>query len=307
MPFPSTDWPTSYDSIQDREDGFDTVWASDYDYQDSQIRKIQEWIGTTGKLLGEDVAAAGPAGMVSAVASGGTAFRLAARSSFAAGNLLTLEHDFDGTPTVTLSVDYTGKVSSGGGADFNAATILHIPTGGTLPVGWGAPEAGRLFFKTGADTGLYSWDGTSWLRSGGTWEGYVDGATNYAYTAAASPVEEVCGQFVFDGSKVAPGLEAVFRALVTATFATSGNANVRFYDLGPAAGPPSAPRLVTTLSTSSTSITYLEQVLTIVSAGPTGNQILDSARMYEMTLEISSGTTGDTIYLGSAGINVEVA
>jgi hypothetical protein len=306
MPFPITDWPTSYDSIEDRTDGFDTVWADDYDFQDSQIRQIQTWLGTTGKLLGEDVASAGPAGMVSPVASGGTAFRLAARNSFAAGNLLTLEHDFDGTPTVQLTVDYTGLVASDGGVDFNGATIFHIPTAGTLPVGWGAPEAGRLFFKTGTDTGLYSWDGTSWLRSGGTWEGYIDGATNYAYTLAATPVEEVCGQFVFDGSKVAPGLEAVFRALVTPTFASAGTVSVRFYDLGPAAGPPSAPRLVTTLSTSSAGLAYLEQALTIVSAGAAGDEILDSARMYEITIEMT-GTTADTTYIGSAGLNVEVA
>lgn len=307
MPFPTTDYPGAVDSAESRTDALDIIYDDDFNYQDGQIRALQNYLGPSGDLIGEGVVDSGPAGMVSPIASGGTAFRFAARESFAAGNLLTLEHNFDVAPAVILGVDYAGLISSDGGADFNGATVFHIPTGGTLPVGWGVPEAGRLFFKTGTDTGLYSWDGTSWLRSGGTWEGYVDGATNYAYTLAATPVEEVCGQFVFDGSKVAPGLEAVFRALVTPTFATSGNADVRFYDLGPAAGPPTAPRLVTTLTTTATTVTYLEQVLTIVSAGPTGNQILDTARMYEITLEISSGTTGDTIYLGSAGINVEVA
>lgn len=305
MAFPNTDWPGAYDSLEDRTDGVDIVFAEDFDFQANQLQRVQQWLGITGKLIGEDVAASGPSGMVSPEASGGTAFRLAARNAFSSGNLLTVEDDFDGTPTVKMAVGSGGRITTDGGLDISGADFLHLPTAVSLPGSLGAPDEGRVAHKTG--DGPYSWNGTSWVKMGGTWEGYVDGATNYAYTLAASPVEEVCGQFVFDGSKVAPGLEAVFRALVTPTFAAAGNADVRFYDLGPAAGPPTAPRLVTTLTTTATTVTYLEQVLTIVSAGPTGNQILDTARMYEITLEISSGTTGDTIYLGSAGINVEVA
>lgn len=307
MAFPNTDWPGAYDSLEDRTDGVDIVFAEDFDFQANQLRRIQQWLGITGKLLGEDVAASGPSGMVSPEASGGTAFRLAARNAFAAGDLLTLEDDFDGAPAVKLRVDYTGLISTDGGVDVSGSSILHMPTDSALPGGLGAPETGRMAFKTGADSGAYAWNGASWDKLGGTWEGYLDGSTNYAYTAAATPVEEVCGQFVFDGSKVAQGLEAVFRALVTPTFAASGNANVYFYDLGPAAGPPTAPRLVTTLTTTATTLTYLEQALTVVSSGAAGDEILDSPRLYEITLSISAGTTGDTIYLGSAGVNVEVA
>lgn len=305
MAFPNTDWPGAYDALEDRTDGVDIVYAEDFDFQANQLQRIQQWLGITGKLIGEDVVGSGPAGMVSPVSSGGTAFRLAARNSFSAGNLLTLEDDFDGSPTVKVAVGHDGLITTDGGVDASGATILHAPTAGSLPGGLGVPEAGRIAYQLG--DGLYVWTGTLWNKLGGTWEGYLDGATNYAYTVAASPVEEVCGQFVFDGSKVAAGLQAVFRALVTATFATTGSANVRFYDLGPAAGPPTAPRLVTTLTTTSTSLTYLDQVLTVVSAGAAGDEILDTPRMYEITLDISSGTAGDTIYLGSAGLNVEVA
>jgi hypothetical protein len=61
--------------------------------------------------------------------------------------------------------------------------------------------------------------------------------------------------------------------------------------------------LVSTLTASSAGLQYLTQVLTVVSSGASGDEILDSSRMYEATIEQTS-TAGDTVYIGSTGIEV---
>jgi hypothetical protein len=73
--------------------------------------------------------------------------------------------------------------------------------------------------------------------------------------------------------------------------------------MGPAAGPPAAPVLVTTLTTAvGGGPQVLEQALS-VDVAPGANQIADSPRMYEITI-IMAGTAGDTTFLGSAGMDV---
>jgi len=307
MTYPiESDYPGAIDAVQDRTDSVDVVWADDYDFQDKQVRRLQEFLGITGEMIGEQIAGSGKAGMISAVADGGTAFRFAARNSFTSGTLLSVEDDYDGTPQQKLRLNFAGLLWAFGGLDVSAAQVLHVPTGGTFPVGWGAPEAGRLFFKTGAGLGLYAWNGTAWVPQGGAWEGYMDAASDYQYTQFATPVEEVVGQFAFDGSVVAMGTKAVIRAIMTPALTIAGTSSMKLYDMGPSSGPPEAPRLVSSLTTSTSGLQYLTQDLTVVTSGPTSNEILNTHRMYEITL-IQSSQAGDTIYLGSAGINVEVA
>lgn len=307
MGYPTdSDFPGALDTIEDRTDNVDIVWASDFDFQDKQIRRLQSFLGETGKMIGENIAGVGIAGAVSPIASGGIAFRLAARNAFTGGSLLSIEDDFDGTPQQKMRLNFAGQLWTAAGADFSNSDFLHLPVSATLPGGLAPADAGRLLFKTGSGVGTYVWNGTSWVPQGGAWEGYMDAASDYQYTQAATPVEEVVGQFVFNGGVAAAGTKAVIRAIMTAVFTIAGTASMKLYDLGPAAGPPTAPRLVSTLSTSTAGLQYLETDLTVVTSSPVGDEILNTPRIYELTLTQSS-QAGDTIYLGSAGINVEIA
>ena len=307
MSYPTdTDFPGALDSIEDRTDNIDIVWAADFDFQDKQIRRIQSFLGQTGKMIGENVAGSGPAGLVSPAADGGIAHRFVARNAFTSGTLLSIEDAFDGTPQQKLRLNFAGQLWTAAGADFSASDFLHLPTGSAFPTGLAPGDAGRLFFKTKTSLGAYTWTGTSWTPLGGAWEGYMDAASDYQYTQAASPVEEVVGQFVFNGSVAAPGTKAVIRAVMTPILSIAGSSSLKMYDMGPAAGPPTVPRLVSTLNTAAAGLQYLDTDLTVVSSGPVGDEILDTARIYELTL-IQSSQAGDTIYLGSAGINVEIA
>ena len=306
MSYPTdSDFPGAIDTIEDRTDNVDIVWASDFDFQDKQIRRLQSYLGESGKMIGENIAGHGLDGAVSAVADGGIAFRLAARNTFTSGSLLSIEDDFDGTPQQKMRLNFAGRLWTAAGADFSDSDFLHLPISATLPSGMVAGDAGRLLFKTGLGVGTYVWNGTSWVPQGIVWEGYMDAASDYQYTQAASPIEEVIGQFVFNGIVVAVGMKAVIRAIMTPLLSAAGTSSLKLYEMGPAAGPPTSPRLVSSLITSSSGLEYLSQDLTVVSSGPLSNEILDTARMYELTL-IQSSQSGDTIYLGSAGINVEI-
>ena len=130
------------------------------------------------------------------------------------------------------------------------------------------------------------------------------GAGDYTYTQAAVPVEEVCGDGSFDGSLVGSGT-AYFKAAVTNVFQTTGTTRVRLYDMGPAAGPPGTPRLVSELVFSAAGgPRMLEKALTVVAATPGTDDILDSDRMYEVAIIQDVSTLGDVAYLGSAGLEV---
>lgn len=147
-----------------------------------------------------------------------------------------------------------------------------------------------------------------WAPIGGAsvWEAYADAASDYSYVQADTVVDEVIGQLVFDGGQVADGLKAVFRSVITPDFTVPGTATVSLWDLGPSGGPPEVPRLVATLVTSTDGVQYISQDLTVVSSSPSGNEILDSARLYELTIAQTS-VPEDTVYVGSAGINIQVS
>jgi hypothetical protein len=300
MGFPTTDWPTSLDPVQDRTDGVDIMLANDFDYQDNQTRQIQKWLGITGELIGAGVANAGPGGLVSPKADGSEAFRLAARNAFTSGTLLTLGDDYGVAYQEKFRVNFAGLVWSAGGGDFSSG-VLDIPQGGSLP---GAGTVGRLFYKTGADEGLYNYGSGGWsLSGGGIGAGsYLEMGVNHTHIQPATPTDEVIGQGVFDGSYVLPGT-CYFRIMLTPLLTVAGNTTVRLYDVG-AKGTPATPRLVSTLQTTTTGgPQVLEQALTVVAAAPGTNEILDTSRMYEIVI-IQSSTAGDWVYTGSTGLEV---
>jgi hypothetical protein len=126
---------------------------------------------------------------------------------------------------------------------------------------------------------------------------YRELATNALDTQGVSVVENDVGEGVFDA-----GLHqsVLFRATLTASWATTGTLEVKLYDDGPTSAP-GTPRLVATLSkTADGGYEVFEQALTIVSSGASTNEVLGEARVYRVTIEVD-GTTGDTGYIGSAG------
>ena len=124
----------------------------------------------------------------------------------------------------------------------------------------------------------------------------------YSYTQALVPVEEVIGDFTFDGDLVG-SMTVYFRCVMRPTFSMAGWAEVRLYDLGPAGGPFGVPRLVATLQRVAGGIMDVEQALTVVSVGPVTNQIWDTKRVYEAVV-IQSSAPGDTVYVGGASLEV---
>lgn len=137
------------------------------------------------------------------------------------------------------------------------------------------------------------------LAGGSPVTSYADISTNAQSAMGATAQEDRIGEVTFDGSKHDV---VTFETLVTPTFATTGTVNVRLYDVGPVAGPPTVGRLVATLTTTSDGGPQrLTQTLTVVAAAPTTNEILDSDRMYQVTVEVDA-TTGDDCYVGSVSL-----
>jgi len=134
---------------------------------------------------------------------------------------------------------------------------------------------------------------------GGTNLTEYDWASGYLYTQLAVPVEETMGNGRLDGSQIQA--TAYFRATWDPQFGAVGNAYIRLYDLGPAAGPPAAPVLIATLTTASSGLRYDQQALAVGGA-PGANQIANTPRMYEVTVDQGS-QVGDTVDVGSAGIS----
>lgn len=149
---------------------------------------------------------------------------------------------------------------------------------------------------TTATVGAAVWSGGG---GGGTNLTEYDFASGYAYSQQAVPVEETMGGGRLDGSQIQA--TAYFRATWEPQFGAAGNAYVRLYDLGPAAGPPVAPTLITTLTTAASGLRYNQQALAVGGA-PGANQIMNTPRMYEVTVEQSS-LAGDTVDVRSAGIS----
>jgi hypothetical protein len=141
--------------------------------------------------------------------------------------------------------------------------------------------------------------------TGGGPEGWqADIVDTYLYTLAPVPVEEVVGQGMFDGARV--GINPpFFSAMLTPTLFGVGWGQLRLYDIGPKAGPPTPLVAIATLTANvSGGPQFKEQVLS-VGAVPGVNQIANSARMYEVRA-IMSGTVGDTLFIGGGCLEVRV-
>jgi len=311
MPFPGTsDYPdsvdTAYGSGAPRVDGADVVYDDDYNFPDIQIRNIQTYLGTTGQLIGHGLAAKGPGGIVSPVADGGgvKGIRLALRAAFSTGDLLSVGDAYDAVYTEKMRLGPAGILWALGGGDFGSGQFLRIPHGNALP---GTFEEGRLFHKDDVDK-VYASNGSAWNAiGGGAYESFLDIGGDYQYAQINPAIEETVGLTVFNGAAVHAGssdIKPVFRAMVVPTFGVAGTGYVRLYDNGPAAGPPGVPRIVTTLSFSTGGDQFLSQDLTTVVAAPTGNQILNAARMYEAVVYQTS-QAGDDVYVGSACLAIE--
>lgn len=143
----------------------------------------------------------------------------------------------------------------------------------------------------------------SGVGGGGGFGSYVDIGGPFLYEEAASPVEEVVGRTAFDGSLAADAATLNIMAMVIPTL-SSGSCSVKLYDVG-AVGTPDTPRLVSTLTTSTSGgPQVLRQALTTVAAAPSTNEILEADRMYEVVVT-SAATTGDTVVVN--GTRIEVA
>jgi hypothetical protein len=298
--FPNTSWPTSVDAAETRTDSVDIVYDDDFEYQDEQVRVIQGWLGIDEDLIGDNGnASEGPGGLASPIGSGGVALTLAAKVNYLAGDLLSVGDNYDAAYSEKLSLDYTGLLWTDGGVD--AGALLIIPAGALGAAG----TAGRLQWDTGTP-GLKYDDGAAWQDVGGSAGAgsYLELANNTSQTQGAAPVEDTVGQGPLDGALILGSLTAYFRTVVTPNM-TPGTVYVRLYDMGPKAGPPVAPRLVTELSATTNVMQTVEQALTVTAGAVVAgdNKILNSARMYEVTLEVDATIT-DSAYLGIAGIEV---
>jgi hypothetical protein len=297
--FPNTAWPGDIDAIQNRTDAVDIVYDDDFDYQDEQSRTIEAWLGsvTTGQIIGDNGNAAdGPSGLASPITDGGgnAAIILAAKTAFAADDILSVGDNHTAAYVEKMSLNPTGLLWTLGGVD--AGAMLIIPDSALPAFG----TAGRLHWDP-ATPGLKFDDGAAWLDVGATAGSYLEFSNNHTETQSGAPVESTVGQGVLDGGLVSGSLTPYFRCVVTPTM-TPGTVSVRLYDLGPKAGPPVAPTLITTLTASSNGLQVLEQSLAIAGA-PGGNTIQNTARMYEVTIEVNALST-EFAFLGIAGIEV---
>jgi hypothetical protein len=185
------------------------------------------------------------------------------------------------------------------------AVVASLPNVSGAPTQDGALEVGDLAYVTGL--GTYQCDSAT--LGSAVWSSVAAGsvsnvteydwATGYIYDQQVVPIEETMGFGRLNGAQIQG--TAYFRATWDPQFGAAGNAYVRLYDVGPAAGPPAAPVLIATLTTASSGLRYSEQALAVGGA-PGANQIANSARMYEVTVDQSS-QAGDTVVVGSAGVS----
>ena len=129
MPHPgSSDYPDLLDVIYGtgvaRVDGVTIVHDYDHNFTNLQVRRLQEYVGLTGDLIGENVAGKGPGGIVSAVPDGGNAIDLAARAPYTAGNLLRVGDNFDVGFIPKFIVADDGSLWSNAGLQLQASTIV---------------------------------------------------------------------------------------------------------------------------------------------------------------------------------------
>jgi len=230
----ATNWPTSVDSQVVRVDLVDLAIAADFNNQDDQIRAMQQWLGTTGSLLGADAAGHGAGGIVSSVADAGNAFDVAVRANFSTGTLFRVGDNYDaafdakfvieadGTLTIgdTDSTVYAALVTADGDIpnkeyvddaistavgvenlwDRSGTVLSPATAGDTIEVGAGS--AGAPGLAVGSAT-------TGWYQSGGDLVGSVGGSQRGRFTSAGEfrglgTVDSVFIRLGADGSAAAP-------------------------------------------------------------------------------------------------------
>lgn len=103
--------------------------------------------------------------------------------------------------------------------------------------------------------------------------------------------ERVIGGCLFAGQGAAVPIVFRFAGMMTGA---GGNCEVRLYDMGPAAGPPDAPTLRSTLQITSVDagiLKIVEATLTPVVSPAAPNEIALVARIYEVRLFLTSPAT----------------
>lgn len=132
----------------------------------------------------------------------------------------------------------------------------------------------------------------------------------YNYVQLAVPVEDVVGQFEFDGLNVPSDKGVYLECQIDPTLGAAGNTYIRIYDMGPSAGPPAAGIEITqnvgafALASATSGLQYIEVGPLTVAGGPAVGQIQNTSRMYEVTVYQSS-LAGDTAHVGFAGLTVK--
>lgn len=202
MAYPSsTDYPTSLDSAETRTDGVDTVFDDDFNYPDIQVRRLQQFLGQSGELIGQRIASTGLSGMLSPSASGGTAFQFAARNNFTSGKLFSVGDDYDNVYSEKVYIDYDGAISIPAGF----LDELLIPNGSAAnPAVDFASDPGNGLYLYGADQvgitaagtarAYFSVNGLTFVTLGSTY-----GDIQLTIRTGANPSGPTEAQFWYDG------------------------------------------------------------------------------------------------------------
>jgi hypothetical protein len=202
----------------------------------------------------------------------------------------------------------TERFAVGGGG----ATDTYWDLGDGQAVGVGPAGKVRFRYDGATNKAQVSENGGAFADIAGGGAGgapnLVTGAVNEDETVLG--VERVVGGFVFMGATIPAGYTAYFRLVgVFLNGAAVGNARIRLYDLGPAAGPPVAGVLRSTVSIGFAiggGIRVAQAALTPNPApGVNIDQIDVLARAYEIRVILDSVTPGDTMKVLSGGIAVE--
>jgi hypothetical protein len=199
------------------------------------------------------------------------------------------------------------------------ASASDLPNVSGSPTQDAALEAGDLAYVTGLGTyqcptptsGAAVWTAIGGGGGGSGLQSSIDLA-RMDYVQQPVPVEESLGKFMFDGSTIPPGASVFLRCVMNPTFGSAGFARVHFYDLGPAAGPPTAPVLITgtlpstfALEVLASGLAYRQTAALALGPGPAEGVIMSAPRLYEATI-IQSSLPGDSVDVGGASIVTEI-
>jgi hypothetical protein len=195
------------------------------------------------------------------------------------------------------------------------ATAAVLPNVAAAPVQDSALELGDQAWSI-ADATTYqctspTLGAATWtpMGGGGGGQDQILVGSGVTYTQQAVPIELTVGWLTFDGSQFATR-DVKFVATFDPTITGVGNAYVRLYDLGPAAGPLGAAVQITAplpsgyaIQRTTSGLVHLETAA-FTRGVPAAGVISDTPRIYAVRL-YGSSVQQDTIILGSAGFLVE--